>query len=213
MAELERSLRRLTGADFAVIPCNTAHHFLDKLRARTELPILDTIEETAIEAARLAGVGARIGLLATTGAIRTDLYQRAMARVDPTATILTPLDLDAERGAELQDACVMTPIYGPRDASGARLGGIKAGGLDDPARRERLAAPLRRAIELLREAGASVVILGCTEIPLVIERGSREGLTLLDPMQVAARACLDIASGARPLPAARSTCARFPDCV
>src|SRR5690554_5255424 len=41
-------LRKLAGmgADFAIIACNTAHHYLDKLQAQVEIPILDMIGET-----------------------------------------------------------------------------------------------------------------------------------------------------------------------
>ena len=36
-----------TGADFIVIPCNTAHYFIEELRKEIDIPILDMIELTA----------------------------------------------------------------------------------------------------------------------------------------------------------------------
>src|SRR6478672_8946138 len=68
MPWLLRSFERLSRcADFAVLTCITAHAFLDEIRQRVALPILDMVELTLAEAARRHGPGARVGVLATTG--------------------------------------------------------------------------------------------------------------------------------------------------
>ena len=61
---LVRSAERLTEADFAVIPCNTAHAFLSGIRARVAIPILDMIQATAERALSHVGKTGSIGVLA-----------------------------------------------------------------------------------------------------------------------------------------------------
>ena len=57
---------------------------------------------------------------------------------------------------------------------------------------------LMRALEHLADAGATVVILGCTELPLLLREdaafsiGGRE-VALLDPTAILARYCVSLA--------------------
>jgi len=46
MTEGVRNLERV-GADFLIIPCNTAHHWLSELRKAVSIPIIDMVGETA----------------------------------------------------------------------------------------------------------------------------------------------------------------------
>ena len=62
------------GADVIAIPCNTAHYFYDRLNETIPIPILNMVEETVLAAK--AGGSARVGILATTGTVRTRTYQR-----------------------------------------------------------------------------------------------------------------------------------------
>ena len=87
------------GLIYLAIPCNTAHSFFDQIASGTELPIINMIEETA---ARAASRGAkRVGILATTGTISTDVYQSACE-----AHGMTPIVPDAHI-----QAIVMSLIY------------------------------------------------------------------------------------------------------
>lgn len=116
--------------------------------------------------------------------------------------MISPLDLSQGEmdGEQLQEKLVMEPIYGPLQHGKRTGGGIKSGAFQDPAEAKRLAHPLRQAIKLLAGAGADLVISGCTEIPLALGREPVEGIPLLDPLDVAARACVYIAVGKRGLP-------------
>lgn len=198
---LVRSFDRLAScADFAVLTCVTAHAFLDEVRAQVRLPILDMIEPTLAEAARRFGPGARIGLLATTGALRSGIYQRTAARVAPDLRLISLLDLS--NGDTLQDELLMRPVYGPQGEGRRQPGGIKCGGDRDPetgvSHRDTLAAAVRH----LAGAGALCVVTGCTEIPLALERKPVDGTPLLDPLDLAARTAVRIARGELPLPRA-----------
>ncbi len=194
---LERSLRALEGApggagggvsaDFAVMACNAAHALLPELRAMGILPILDVVSET-IDSIRRRSEIRTIGLLATTGTLEARIYQRACAAHGLNATSLLALP----RGEDLQRSLVMATIYG--DAGQA---GIKAGAHRQPEHRSRLLENLQRAVGLLAEAGAELVISACTEIPLVLPPGRVSGVEIVDPLEVAARAALEVAAGRR----------------
>ena len=187
---LVRSAERLSEADFGVIPCNSAHAFLDDVRERVALPFLDMIRSAAEQAVSDVGRQGTIGILAASGTLQSGLYSKWIGRLAPDARVISPLDLD--NGDELQARLVMEPIFGPR--------GIKAGAFRDPARRDELAEPMRKATRKLAEAGAEVVLTACTEIPLVLGRDRVDAIPLIDPMAVAAERAIDVALGRHVLP-------------
>lgn len=196
---LVRSLERLAAcADFAVITCLTAHAYLDEIRGRVGLPILDLVEVTLAEAARRFGPGARIGVLATTGSLRGGVYRRTAGRVAPGLGIVSPLDLPGGDG--LQEDLVMRPLYGPLHGGRRSTGGIKAGSDRDPETGALHRDTLGRAVRLLAAEGAACVVAGCTEIPLALGREPFDGTPLLDPLDLAAAVAVRIARGELPLP-------------
>ncbi len=71
LCAIARGLER-AGAQFLAMPCNTAHAYLDPIRAAVEIPILDMLAETA---ARVDIE--QVGLLATEAAVRAGLYDKA----------------------------------------------------------------------------------------------------------------------------------------
>ncbi len=162
---LRRAARRLAaaGADFIVIPCNTAHYYLPAIRRAVRVPVLDMPAAAAAYVAEHYPGVRRVGLLATTGTLRTRIYQQAFRRC--RRRVLAPAAADQQR-------LVMEAIYGPR--------GVKAGGCRLPA------AQLRAAGEALRRAGAELIVAGCTEISVVLRRDCA-GLPLVDPLTILAR--------------------------
>ena len=185
---LLRSLERLrrAGADFAVVACNTAHLFLERLREESPLPIVSLIEVTADEAARI-GPGGSVGLLATSGTLRSRLYHDPLGARGLRA--VSPLDL--EDGEELQLRGVMEPIYGALVDGRHQGGGIKTDGGSPRAR-----ALLEEAAgRLVADGGADVLVAGCTEIPLALEGAEVAGRPLLDPARLLAAAAVRYAYG------------------
>ena len=163
--------RRLAafGADFLVVPCNTAHNFTDQVVAAVDIPVLSIIEETVDEAlARVPGLAA-VGLLATTGTAASGVYQRALAARG--ISCLLPDDAD--------QAVVMSVIYDQ----------VKAGLRGD-------VAAIRGVADRLVARGAQAVLLGCTELSVVAED---EGLLAeplyVDSLDVLARATIRRAGG------------------
>ncbi len=151
------------GAQLIAVPCNTAHYYWEALQAQCRVPILHMIRETA-QAIMTRWPGLRrIGILATSGTLQCHLYQDALAAEGLTA--LVP--------GQAAIAAIMDAVYQ-----------IKAGVLDgEPVH-------LLRAVgaELVK-AGAEALILGCTEIPLVLRDGDLP-VPLLSSTRVLAQAVI-----------------------
>ncbi len=166
LPEMIRSAEGLTamGADFLLMPCNTAHYFHGALLPHLRVPLLHMIRETLAEAVR-RGVR-RAGLLATDGTCQTGVYDGVFSAGG--VELLTP---DAEGQAE-----IMRVIY-----SGVKAGltHYDTGSLD-------------RALRNLAARGAETLILGCTELPLAFELYGldRVGFDTIDPTAVLAAAAV-----------------------
>lgn len=168
------SVRRIEAADLGVVVCNTAHHFLPRLRERTALPLLDLVDET-VDFLAAEHAGRRVGVLATTGTLASRLYHEPLAKRG-----LRPVGLlDLADGAALQEELVMQAVYGE--------GGVKLGG--DPA----AAAPLlRRAAEtLVGRLEADVLLLACTEISMALREAEIAGRPVVDSLTVLARRVIE----------------------
>jgi aspartate racemase len=159
------------GADFAVMPCVSAHYFYPGLAAHSPIPIVHLLGETAADVKkRFPGIK-KVGLLSTTGTVRSGIVAEAFR---PAAIeILLPDGRDQRR--------VMNAIYGKR--------GIKAGATSGAPREALLAV----AADLVRR-GAQGIVAGCTEVPLVIGSGDLS-VPFIDPMRVTARVCIRRAGG------------------
>ncbi|HSG57386.1 MAG TPA: amino acid racemase [Paracoccaceae bacterium] len=76
LAQMARDLAA-AGAQALAMPCNTAHHYADSLRAATALPFLDMITATADHLTQARA--RRIGMLASPATRLTGVFDRALA--------------------------------------------------------------------------------------------------------------------------------------
>jgi aspartate racemase len=149
------------GADLIVIPCNTAHAFLEAVRtAAAPVPVLDMVTETAAELSELLP-HARVGVLATSGTLAAGLYQEALARY-----ALEPV----------------IPDDAAQDAVMSAIRHVKAGCEPGTA-----GAWISLAVKALARAGADIAVAACTEIPLLLTEGNSHALPLMDATDVLAR--------------------------
>lgn len=170
------------GADFAAVPCNTAHALRDAVSARVPLPWLDLIDVTTGELAKRAARDARVLVLETTGTMQTGLYRERLARAGFEA-----VEFAADSDAQAE---VMRAIFDPEF-------GIKATGTTVDARALALATKaLQRA-----KGDVACAIAGCTELSIAFAGAAGLPATVLDPLDVLAVATYDVALGLRPLPA------------
>ncbi len=148
-----------SGAGLLLIPCNAAHYYHGEVAKKVSVPVLHMIEETARYCRRKFPRLETFGLLAGSSTVVLGLYAKAFQKV--RKKILNPRP-------ETQDK-VMNCIYE-----------IKAGNMGAQVKEE-----LLRAARELGEAGAQAILLGCTEVPLVLQDGDLP-LPFIDPTQVVA---------------------------
>ena len=164
-------------ADLIAIPCNTAHAFVDRMQSHLRIPVLNMLDEAMAQiASRYAGQ--LVGLLATSGTIESGVYAAAAERAE--VQIIKP---DVQHQALVMDA-----IYG--------VEGVKAGWTEGKCRSD-----LRLAIDHLAQRGAGVILLGCTELPLLFPQtenfdAAGRTIALLDPTLLLAAACVRHAQAA-----------------
>lgn len=154
------------GADFLIMPCNTAHYFLSDVASQVSIPFISMIEETVREVERRGFTA--VSVLSTSGTAQSGVYSKAFEARG--IKLLVP---DAGEQAHVTDV-----IYK----------GVKAGnyGLD--------VSGLRRLVDRLANDGAEVLILGCTELPMAFEAWKLPGKTL-DPAHVLATRAIEYAGG------------------
>jgi aspartate racemase len=174
LAAMARRLEA-AGADFLVMPCNTAHAFAPDIRAATPIPLLSMIEETcAALVGRFPGVR-EVGVLAAFGCRQARLYETALA-----ARGVAALSLDEARQTRFMEL-----VYA-----------IKAGD-----RGPRIKAGMVEFGETLIAMGAEAVVAACSEVPLVLGGGDLSR-PLLDSTAVLAEATVACARRRKPLPVA-----------
>jgi aspartate racemase len=164
--------RRLAafGVDLLVLPCNTAHHFTQEIEAAVDVPLVNIVAETVAEVRRRVPDLTAVGLLATSGTVRAETYQRAIEAAG-ARTVLP----DAEGQAAL-----MRIIYEQ----------VKAGRPSD-------VEAFRALVAGLRAQGAQAVVLGCTELSVVAADHDllAQDPTLVDSLDVLARRTIERAGG------------------
>lgn len=171
--ELAAMARRLEhgGADFLVMPCNSAHAFVDEIRRSIAIPFVSIVDVCIDEITRVSG-GRSVGLLATDGLLETGIYQRALQ-----AAGFEPLLPSAEQQARLM----------------ILIRAIKGGDQGGEVARE-----MAVLAESLVSRGATCVTAACTEIPLVLAADA-VAVPLVSSTEVLAKRAVALALREMPL--------------
>lgn len=150
------------GADFLIMPCNTSHYFYDELCTLSPVPVMNMIRQTALFLHR-QGIH-KVGLLATDGTVKAGVYQKELEAL----------------GIET----VCPSAAGQREVMRLIYDGVKA---DAPSF---FIGKMCEVINDLFEQGASVLVLGCSELPLGFERYGISLENTVDAVQILARAAI-----------------------
>lgn len=150
------------GADFAICPDNTVHEAYDLVAPCSPIPWLSILEEVR-NGAIYKGYTC-LGILGTEYIMTSPLYQK-----------------------KLNDAGISTKIPGDKDRE--KIHDIVYNELANGVLTEYQRHYFNRVIKKLKDSGAEAVVLGCTEIPLVID-SSDCPLPTLDSTRMLARAAL-----------------------
>jgi len=138
MAEMAKRLET-AGADFLVVPCNSAFGFASAVAGAVSIPLVSIVEVT-VEACEGFST---VGLMATDGCLQSHVYQDAFSA--------------AGIAAELPGTDELADLM-------ALLNSIKAGYQGESIARDMVALAAA-----LVARGAQAIIAGCTEIPLVLD--------------------------------------------
>jgi len=169
-----RCLQR-AGADFIIIPCVSAHFFLDEVRQHVKLPILsifDAVAETIVNDHPKINT---VGLISTTGTISGGLFQNRLAA--DHIKILVP--------DETRQSRVMAAIYDIKNVQSTRP-------------KDQITSELVAIAANLMSKGAQGIIAGCTEIPLALKQ-EHLSAPYFDALRILARAAIRKA-GQVPIP-------------
>lgn len=165
------------GATIAAIPCNTAHApeifnaIRDQLvQNRNRIKVISIIEETQRFLQQYFKSGAKIGVLSTTGTWKRRIYAEPLEHAG--FEVVVP--------DETHQIMVHRAIYDPKF-------GVKATGTTVSQKAHDI---LYEQADDLIARGAEAVILGCTEIPLVIKERLYKEVRMVDTVRILARALI-----------------------
>jgi aspartate racemase len=162
--DLAASARRLqrAGADFGLIATNTMHKVFDDVQKAVDLPLINLIDATAAKA-REMGLK-KLGLLGTRYTMSDGFYQERIARNGLTVRVPPPED------QRIVHQVIVDQLINGQLMEASKLDYV-------------------RIIEGLIEHGAEGIILGCTEIPLLVNQADA-AVPLLDTAVIHADAAL-----------------------
>jgi aspartate racemase len=165
LPELIRSVQILEkcGSSTIVLACMTAHNFYDDLQKELKTSkLFNIIEETVNHTINLYQDVSCVGIIASSGAIKTKLWQNAFNKRKIKSVILSD---------EQQEIYFNDVIYGQA--------GIKAGVITQEQKNKMI-----KASEILASNGAEVIIGGCSELPIIFSQKDID-LPYINAMDVA----------------------------
>jgi len=151
------------GADFAISPCNTAHEAFDFMKDRSPIPWLHIVEVVA-DAAAAQGMS-KVGILGTRALMEGNLYSEILS--ERGIKSLTP---NADQREKVNSFIYDELIHGKFERSTKEY--------------------FRKVVGDLAQQGCDGVVMGCTEIPLILDPQDVE-VPLLDSTRLLAKAALD----------------------
>ena len=132
------------GADFLVMPCNTAHHYHGQIQSAVRIPVLDMVALAAKAVRRKFPHLRKAGVLATSATVKVGLYEKAFGEFG-----IETMYPDASEQAEVL----------------ALIKNIKAGQAGEAQR-----AVLITIGGNFMAKGAQALVLACTELSVIAPR-------------------------------------------
>lgn len=165
---LEKDIEMLHSmeSDYIVIPCNTCHYFAKNIEEKTRQHFINMITETAKYAADMGRH--RVGIMGTTGTLRSDLYGRAFSEAG----------LEAVYPSDEKQALVMRIIYNQ----------IKKGDKGS-------LADFEVVVDEFRAQECDAVCLACTELSVFRENYMLTDTFFIDALDVLARSAIIACGG------------------
>ena len=153
------------GADFGLLAANTPHLVFDNLQQKSPIPLL-SIVETTLNAAAKANLK-RLGLFGTRFTMEGKFYSEMFIRRDIAIVLPNPEERDFIHTKYMNEL----------------IPGIFLGGT-----RERLLAIVE---EMKRRENIEGIILGGTELPLILPDASTQGIQFFDTTKIHVEAAVE----------------------
>ena len=185
------------GGDVLIISCNTAHAYFEEIQSITSMKVMNMIEETASLFNKHHAHIRKVGLMATSATIQEGLYHKMFAKYK--VKIVAPDSMhqnnvmQAIYGIKAGFVCNKQPL---NSFSIHKLYNIyqRMSEIKSTTDVSHPADLLLTAVKHFEHQGIEVIILGCTEIPLVLDKKKHVGgCILIDPTEILANATVDYA--------------------
>jgi aspartate racemase len=150
------------GAELVICPDNTVHQVFDQVTAKSRLPWLHIAGEVAREASRRGHQ--KVGLIGTAYTMEASFYNEKLSEVGIEVV------LPHEKDRKLINRIIFDELVAAQFTAESR-------------------AYFTGLISEMRMAGCEAVVLGCTEVPLIITE-ENSPLPVLDSTRLLARAAL-----------------------
>jgi aspartate racemase len=153
------------GVDFALLGSNMSHLVFDDVRTASPIPLLSIVEATS-QAATKRGLN-RLALFGTRFTMRAPFYPDVFSRSG--ITIVTPCEDDQDYIHEKYVGELLKNIFLPETRAGL----------------------LEIVDRLKKKSGIDGVILGGTELPLILRDPNHAGIPFLNTTRIHAEAAVD----------------------
>ena len=150
------------GADFAICPDNTVHRSFEKASNQSPIPLI-SITETVAKQCQLKGYK-KVGVLGTKYTMQGPVYRDVLSKLK--IEMIVPDENDQEN---INSIIFNELVLGKITESSSKI--------------------MIEVIQKLKDSGCDAVILGCTEIPLVVN-SKNSPLPVIDSTRLLARKAL-----------------------
>lgn len=162
LIEMAQRLERY-GADLLLTPCNAAHHFYDQIQEKVKIPILHIAQETRRHIESMKPRPEKVGLMASGSTVKAGIYQKVF------------------QGSKIR---LVLPDSKKQEMISKMIYTFK-----QRVRTKKLERTLMHVAHSLVEMGAEAIILGCTELPLILS-GVKSSIRFIDANDILARAAV-----------------------
>ncbi len=169
LLERIRALQR-AGAEFAAIGANTPHIVFDQVQARSPIPLLSIVDETCRRAGALGMK--RVGLMGTRFTMQSDFYQKTFRAAGISVVVPKADEIEQIHNRLMTE--------------------IELGIMQDSTREELLAIAGR----MRGEDSIEGLILGCTELPMILDKDEYGGIPFLNTTAIHIEGILARSAGA-----------------
>jgi len=163
------SIRKLeaAGADFAICPDNTVHKAFEKVAVMSPIPLI-SITETAARECKVWGYQ-KVGVLGTKYTMQGPIYR------DELSKLQIEMVVPDEAGRKTVDSIIFEELV---------LGNVMKSSTES----------MTKIIKKMKESDCEAVILGCTEIPLMIN-SENSPLPVIDSTRLLSQKALEYSLG------------------